>query len=120
MPTDINKLVGKQVLKLRLERGLTQAQLAELLDVATETISRLERGVSIPSLKTLENISHVLNVTLKDIFTFEYPQSKLTAEEKEIVKLITFLKHKKAEEIRFGYNVLRSIFAEIKLLRKLK
>jgi len=49
--------VGRRVAKLRKDKQLTQAQLAELLDVASETISRLERGISIPSLKTFENIS---------------------------------------------------------------
>lgn len=121
MSTDIKRLVGKQLAKFRIERGLTQAQLAESLDVATETVSRLERGISIPSLKTLENISHIFNITLKDLFDFEYPQQyKANAQEKELAKLITFLKQKKAEEIRFGYNVLKSIFGKVKLIRRLK
>lgn len=121
MSTDIKKLIGAQVTKFRYERGLTQAQLAELLDVATETISRLERGISIPSLKTLENISHIFHITLKDLFDFEYPQQfKTTAKEKELIKLLTFLKQKRSEEIRFGYNVLKNIFDEVRLISKSK
>lgn len=121
MSADIKKLIGKQVAKFRIERGLTQAQLAEMLDVATETISRLERGISIPSLKTLENISLIFHITLKDLFNFEYPQKyRGTAQEKEIAKLTTFLKQKRAEEIKFGYNVLKSIFDEVKSIRRLK
>ncbi|OGQ35974.1 MAG: hypothetical protein A3G39_08865 [Deltaproteobacteria bacterium RIFCSPLOWO2_12_FULL_43_16] len=121
MRDNVNRLIGKQVAKIRREKGFTQAQLAESLDVATETISRLERGVSIPSLKTLENISLILNIKLKDLFDFEYPQKSTgTAREKEIAKLTAFLKQKKAEEIKLGYNVLKSIFDEIKLIRKSK
>lgn len=121
MTSDIKRLIGKQVARIRIESGLTQAQLAEQLDVATETISRLERGISIPSLKTLENISFIFHITLKELFDFEYPkQSKANAQEKEIRKLIAFLKRKKAEEIRFGYNVLKSIFDEVKLISRLK
>lgn len=53
MASDIKRLIGKQVARIRIERGFTQAQLAEQLAVATETISRLERGISIPSIEPL-------------------------------------------------------------------
>lgn len=36
------------------------------------------------------------------------------------MKLIAFLKLKKTEEIRFGYNVLKSILDEVKSMRRLK
>ena len=110
--SEVEKLIGKQVTKIRQERNLTQAQLAELLDVAIETVSRLERGVSIPSLKTLEKISQKLDISLKDIFDFKNPTKK-TPTDKEIKKLTVFLKEKRAEDIRFGYNVLKVIFEEV-------
>ncbi|OGW03125.1 MAG: hypothetical protein A2Z59_13615 [Nitrospinae bacterium RIFCSPLOWO2_02_39_17] len=37
-----------------------------------------------------------------------------------LTKLITFLKQKKAGEIRFGYNILKNIFGEVKLIKRLK
>ncbi len=54
MSKSIVKLIGIQIAERRKERKITQEELAELVKVSTETISRLERGVSVPSLKTLE------------------------------------------------------------------
>ena len=76
MAKNIEKLIGAQIARIRKERGITQERLAASVNVATETISRLERGVSMPSLMTLEKISHALHSPLKDLFDFEYPESK--------------------------------------------
>jgi transcriptional regulator with XRE-family HTH domain len=51
----------------RREIGLTQAQLAELLDVEPDTVSRMERGLLIPSLERLLDYANVLNVSLSEL-----------------------------------------------------
>jgi transcriptional regulator with XRE-family HTH domain len=117
MRENIEKAIGRHIAKLRKERQLSQAQLAELVDVAPETISRLERGVSIPSLKTFESISHALDVPLKSIFDFEYSQKvKRNASEKEITRIVNFLRTKRAEEIKVGFEILRDVFRGMKKL----
>ena len=50
---NLGKLIGASIARLRKDREMTQAQLAEMIDTTVETISRLERGVSVPSIKTL-------------------------------------------------------------------
>lgn len=110
----VEKLIGGQIAKLRKDRELTQGQLAELVDVSTETISRLERGVSIPSLKTLEKISESLHASLKDLFDFERPKApKGTQLEQETTKIITYLQTKKVDDIRMCYRILRCIFENV-------
>jgi len=52
---------------LRKARGWTQSSLAERVGVDTETISRFERGVTLPSLLTLEKISQSLRVGIGDL-----------------------------------------------------
>lgn len=114
MPTDIEQLIGARVAKIRKEREFTQEKLAELVNVATETISRLERGVSIPSLKTLEKISLTLHVSLKDFFDFEYPQKSNESElEKETAKLLSYLETKKPADIKMCYLILRNLFEQV-------
>jgi transcriptional regulator with XRE-family HTH domain len=44
--------------------GLTQAQLAECLEVDSETISRFERGKHLPPLLTLERLADILKLPL--------------------------------------------------------
>src|SRR5208337_595878 len=99
MSSSTNKIIGIRIAVLRKERDITQARLAELINVTTETVSRLERGVSIPSLQTLENISQALNVSLKELFDFEPRRVKQDSVEKEINRIVTFLRSMKEEEI---------------------
>jgi len=113
MAKNIEKLIGAQIARVRKERGITQERLAASVNVATETISRLERGVSMPSLITLEKISHALHSPLKDLFDFEYPESKGDAFENEIDKLIAFLKTRDSDDIKMCYQMLKIIFGQI-------
>lgn len=50
--------LGTKIAALRKIRSWTQADLAERIGVDTETISRFERGAMLPSLMTLEKVSH--------------------------------------------------------------
>ena len=50
---------------MRLE--LTQADVAERIDVATEVYGRLERGGMLPSVQTLLKLCHELNVSSDEL-----------------------------------------------------
>ena len=56
---------GYQVARLRLLRGLTQAQLAEMVGTRQPSIARLENGSSIPSLSFLNKIAAALNARIE-------------------------------------------------------
>ncbi|QMV71413.1 helix-turn-helix transcriptional regulator [Comamonas piscis] len=61
------QLLGQRIAELRKSRQWTQAQLAERLQVEPETISRFERGASVPSLHTLESLAAILRVSIGDL-----------------------------------------------------
>lgn len=48
--------------RVRKERCMTQEQLAEKTDVAPNSISRIERGLLVPSLSTLIDICNALEI----------------------------------------------------------
>jgi DNA-binding XRE family transcriptional regulator len=52
---------GYQVARLRILRGLTQAQLTERVGTHQPSIARLENGSSIPSLSFLNKIAAALD-----------------------------------------------------------
>ena len=54
-----------QIARLRIERGLTQAQLAELVGTKQPSIARLERGDSEPSIAFLRRIAEALGARLE-------------------------------------------------------
>lgn len=57
--------IGYQVARLRLQRGLTQAQLAEMVGTRQPSIARLENGSSTPSLTFLDRIAKALDAQIE-------------------------------------------------------
>ena len=60
--------IGQTIAKYRQQAGLTQEQLAEKLGVGNETVSRIERGVILPSLVRLSDIADQLNCRTEELF----------------------------------------------------
>jgi len=56
---------GYQVARLRMLRGLTQAQLAEMVGTRQPSIARLENGSSTPSLSFLSKIAEALGAKIE-------------------------------------------------------
>jgi transcriptional regulator with XRE-family HTH domain len=65
--------VGRRIQRLRLERGLTQRQLAEAVGVEPESVSRAETGSISFSLTNLSEVARVLCVGLGDLVDCERP-----------------------------------------------
>lgn len=62
MPDDLTHLVGRRARELRLRGGLTLEAVSERSGLPPETLSRIERGVFSPSLRTLEKLAKGLAV----------------------------------------------------------
>ena len=54
--------IGHRVRMARIEKGLTQQQLAFMIDAAQGFVSMIESGDRLPSLGTLAALSNALNV----------------------------------------------------------
>jgi transcriptional regulator with XRE-family HTH domain len=62
--------VGQKLKKARLQAKLTQAEVAQKIDVHVNYYARIERGEVTPSLDTLRALVKVLNVKSSDILPF--------------------------------------------------
>ncbi|BDF95122.1 MULTISPECIES: helix-turn-helix transcriptional regulator [Pseudoalteromonas] len=56
---------------LRAEHNLTQAKLAELLDVSRQTVNAIEKGKFDPSLPLAFKAARLFKLTIEDIFQDE-------------------------------------------------
>lgn len=61
---DISSIIGRKVKASRKQKGLSQAKLAELIDRSVETISHIERGVTLPNIETLLRLSDKLDTPI--------------------------------------------------------
>lgn len=64
------ELLGLKIKELRKQKRLTQEQLAEMLNLDTGYISKLEVGRNFPTIGTLEKIASALDVELYELFQF--------------------------------------------------
>ncbi len=71
MTMDLKQEIGSRVKASRKMRGMTQAALAEAIDMSFETVSNLERGKTAPNFNTLSDIATALDLELKFFFDYE-------------------------------------------------
>lgn len=57
------KAIGKRIKSAREKKGMTQEQLAELVNLSPMHVSVIERGNKLPRLETLINIANILDVS---------------------------------------------------------
>ena len=78
MAEDVRLLVGRNVKRLRIAAGLTQAALAERMGVDRAYVSGLELGQRNPTIVTLWHIAKALEVTLKMFFDEDKPRRRVS------------------------------------------
>lgn len=64
-------LTGKTIKNLREKRGLTQLDLAELLNVSDKAISKWETGKGYPDITLIEPIAKALNISIIELLSGE-------------------------------------------------
>lgn len=67
---DSNK-IGKFILELRTEKHLSQYQLADMIPISRQAVSKWERGVTIPDSSTLICLSRIFNVSINELLNGE-------------------------------------------------
>lgn len=72
--SDLLVQFGRRLRELRLECGLSQADLAERVDVTPEYVSRIERGLVGPSMDAVSRLALALGVEPKALFDFGPPR----------------------------------------------
>ena len=56
--------IGKMVRELRISVGYTQEQLAEKIGIDNKHLSKIEKGIHVPSYKTMQKLSNVFGLKL--------------------------------------------------------
>lgn len=78
MKFDDKKFIGKTIKLYRKKLDLTQAELAEMVDLSDQHISRIESGCYIPSLTTFFDLINVLKIDLQEFgFNIETTENPL-------------------------------------------
>lgn len=64
----MNIEIGKKIKTLRLQKGMTQEELATKLNMSSQAISKWENNVTMPDIQMLPDLSVILGVTIDELF----------------------------------------------------
>ncbi len=58
--------------RIRKERGYTQDDVANFLNIKRQTYSSYERGISLPDIETIKKLTYFFNVSINELAEAEY------------------------------------------------
>ena len=100
-PLKVRQKVGKAIKKLRIDRGISQADLADRADLSVSYLSQVERGIRSLPTNRLAAIADSLGTDLKGLFKYaknDEPDPWMYL----LIKTAVF-----AEEIELAKNTLK-------------
>jgi len=90
--------IGNKIADARKEKNLTQEQLADMMSVTRQSISRWESGVSFPEMEKVVLLAELLNVSCDYLLNDSYEQQKIsTAGKSAVTRLLYGLKGKQVK-----------------------
>lgn len=104
---NIKRELGSKIKRLRQKKGLTQEELADLVDISTYTLVGIETGKNFMTAQTMEKIIECLDITIEELFNAEHlkPTNELLDDIHSIINSIKDDRDK-VEEI---YKVLKAM-----------
>lgn len=77
---DLKFIIAKNIQRLRQEKGMTQLELAEKLNYSDKSVSKWERGESLPDIVVLKSVADLFEVTLDYLVEEEHSGKPVTKE----------------------------------------
>ena len=86
----MNETIGNRICKFRKEKSMTQEDLAKLLGVSSQAVSKWENDISCPDIGLLPQLARVLGVTTDAILSGKQEEVKLVppAERKSMDEMV--------------------------------
>ena len=62
-----NKSMGDIISTLRKERGMTQKDLADMLNITDKAVSKWERNIAFPDTATIPKVAEILGISVEEL-----------------------------------------------------
>lgn len=63
----INKSTGERISARRKEKGMTQKELADLLNITDKAVSKWERDLACPDTQTIPKLAEILEISIEEL-----------------------------------------------------
>lgn len=82
-----NKSIGEMISSLRKEKGMTQNELDEKMNVTDKAVSKWERDLSCPDINTISKLANILDVSVDELLQAKKKENSNT-KLKDVINLI--------------------------------
>ncbi len=105
--------LGAFIAQLRKDANMTQAELAQQLNVTVQAVSKWERGKGLPDINTLEPLADALGVSIIELMKTQrikttFPQEEMNSATKDIFSFV-----KSAKRLQTRKIIFRSLIASV-------
>ena len=100
-------MLSENIKSLRKQKGYSQEQLADKLNVVRQTVSKWEKGYSVPDADMLEELANIFEVQVGDLLGKEILTEEETTDMDELVKQLTILNEYFSEKMRRRKKILK-------------
>lgn len=104
--------IGKYIRKKRIEKGMTQQQLAEKIQVTEKAVSRWETGRGVPDISLLEPLAEELHVSVTELLNGEervqeeaVHDTKAHMADIDITNVIEYVQENRKEKYNIGFKI---------------
>ena len=82
------KSIGETIASLRKQKGMTQNELAEKMNVTDKAVSKWERDLSCPDINAISKLADILDVSVEELLKAKKKENSNTAKMKDLINLI--------------------------------
>ena len=105
--------LGEKIKSLRKSKSISQEELASMLKINRNYLSRIETGKSEPTSSILKNIAEIFNVDLNSLLDIEENENKNTDKIKYVVDNCRYLHDKDLDFIVRIMSIMREEYVKI-------
>ena len=105
--------LGEKIKQLRKSKSISQEELASMLKINRNYLSRIETGKSEPTSSILKNVAEIFNVDLNSLLDIEDEESKNTEKTKYIIDNCKYLHDKDLDFIVRIMSIMREEYVKI-------
>lgn len=106
------EMIGKFISSCRKDKGLTQMQLAEKLNISNRAVSKWETGKSIPDVSIMLELCEILGITVNELLSGERITTMEDYQKKAEQNMVDLQgKKAQAQKSLFRVNLIWSVIA---------
>lgn len=107
---DKNRDICRKIREIRISMRLTQSQFAELCNLSEDSVGKIERCVTIPTVETLFKIARNIKKPVEAILPSTYKEKFCSGLPEELTDLVDYLRSRPPEDVKFLHELAVKIF----------